>query len=223
MGGGRGWGPGTPCPPLGPPSTLLPPHFQSKLVDGWRSLVTLDATLGADQASSPGGCNPPTPQFAHFGTLTCSIVSPWGSPRTPPARLPQSLAAQHPGAGGARPWGPIQLSPGQGLLSPPLPARCRDQLAITPAAAAASPEARSYLLHTIAPQPPVPQRLGTGSAPCSGLCSRSWDRAHPPPASCSLPQAERPEDGHNSSHGCSQGCSQAERPEDGHNSSYGCP
>lgn len=62
---------------------------------------------------------------------------------------------------------------GRGCSSSPSPARCRDQmLAITPHAAAASRAARSlYLLHTIAPQPAVPQRLGTGSAPCSGLLS----------------------------------------------------
>lgn len=92
--------------------------------------------------------------------------------------------------------------------SSPSPARCRDQPAITPAAALPRRRCRAYLLHTIAPQPAVPRRWepapcpAQGSVPRSGLCSGSRDRG--PSASCSLPQADRPENGHNSSHGCSQ-------------------
>lgn len=55
--------------------------------------------------------------------------------------------------------------------SSPSPARCRDQPAITPAAALPRRRCRAYLLHTIAPQPAVPRRLGTSSVPRSGLCA----------------------------------------------------
>lgn len=140
-------------------SAPIPVHFQSKLVDGRRkSLAALEAASSADQASSLGGYNPS--QFALFGTLPRSITSPRGGDHcvaphqlSPlPQSLPGTLGLSVPSPGGTRSGSAL----GRGCSSSPSPARCRDQLVITPAVPLPHRRRGAYLLHTIALQPAVP-------------------------------------------------------------------